>query len=43
MRRMTFLDLCSGIGIFRVGNAVMATVAYAVAMSLPESREPDIF
>ena len=24
------------------GNAVTATVAYAVAMSLPESREPDI-
>lgn len=27
----------------QAGNAVTATVAYAVAMSLPESREPDIF
>ncbi len=27
----------------QIGNAVTATVAYAVAMSLPESREPDIF
>lgn len=27
----------------QAGNAVAATVAYAVAMSLPESREPDIF
>lgn len=26
----------------QAGNAVTATVAYAVAMSLPESREPDI-
>lgn len=27
----------------QIGNAVTATVAYAVAMSLPESREPEIF
>lgn len=26
----------------QAGNAVTATVAYAIAMSLPESREPDI-
>lgn len=57
MKQLTFLDLCSGIGGFRLGletagavnsnaqlykqagNAVTATVAYAVAMALPESRE----